>query len=94
MGKSNLFGGIRFAIPPSRLQKIFELFSCNSHIVNTVQLKTKLFCYADEVFGAYLRKERCHAATWMGLMITSSEGTGSERAFKLSIYSWTASVMF
>ena len=52
----------------------------------TVQLKTKLFCYADEVFGVYLRKERCHAATWMGLMITSSAGTGSERAFKLSIY--------
>jgi len=59
----------------------------------TVQLKTKLFCYADQVLGFDLWKKRAHAATWMGLMMTSSEGMGSEWAFRLSRYSWTASVI-
>jgi len=59
-----------------------------------VQLKTKLLCYTNQVVGLNLWKKRTHAATWMGLMMTSSVGTGSEWAFKLSIYTWTASVMF
>lgn len=53
----------------------------------TVQLKTKLLYNTNQILGFDLGKKRAHAATWMGLIITSSEGMASEWAFKLSIYS-------
>ena len=46
----------------------------------TVEFKPQFFGYTNQVLGFDLRKKRTHAATWMGLIITSSEGTGSEWA--------------
>jgi hypothetical protein len=51
-----------------------------------VEFKAKLLHDANQVPARDLRKKRAHAATRIGFMMTSSEGTGSEWSFRLSIY--------
>jgi len=50
----------------------------------TVQLETQLLCHVNQLFGFDLRKEGTHAVTRIGLIMTSSEGIGSECVFRLS----------
>lgn len=50
-----------------------------------IQIKAKPLCNTDQVIGLDLGMKWTHPATWMGLMMTSSLGMGSARAFRLSM---------